>query len=49
MTMTPKVMGYKSLELLSNELKTTTNCTAATAEGFTVLWTIHKSFHYLDE
>ena len=34
---------------LSNDLKTTSHCEAATAKGYRVLWSIRTSFQDLEE
>ncbi|CAH8584143.1 unnamed protein product [Schistosoma intercalatum] len=46
----PKVRNYKDLGvILSNDLKTTSHCKAAAAKGYRVLWSIRRSFQYLDD
>lgn len=45
----PKVRNYKDLGvILSNDLKTTSHCKAAAAKGYRALWSIRRSFRYLD-
>ncbi|KAH9578555.1 hypothetical protein MS3_00008900 [Schistosoma haematobium] len=45
-----KARNYKDLGvILSNDLKTTSHCKAAAAKGYRVLWSIRRSFQYLDD
>ncbi|CAI2726681.1 unnamed protein product [Schistosoma spindalis] len=46
----PKVRNYKDLGvILSSDLKTTSHCKAAAAKGYRVLWSVRRSFQYLDD
>ncbi|CAH8669480.1 unnamed protein product [Schistosoma bovis] len=46
----PKARNHKDLGvILSNDLKTTSHCKAAAAKGYRVLWSIRRSFQYLDD
>ncbi|VDP68275.1 unnamed protein product [Schistosoma curassoni] len=45
-----KARNYKDLGvILSNDLKTTSHSKAAAAKGYRLLWSIRRSFQYLDD